>query len=150
MEYKVVRVSEENYSSFSDMIHWRITENQRLSTTDEINDNIKKELSNCNFYVFAVEIKNIFVGWISIIYLPKVGKYNGQGHVYIDELWIEPSHRSKGLAKALMEKAEDVSKELNATGIRLYVNEENPNAKNLYEKCGFIESGKAYFMEKKH
>ena len=148
MEYNIVRVSEDNYSSFIDMIHWRVTGNQRMATTEDINDNIKKELSNCNLYIFAVEIKNIFVGWISLIYLPKVGKYDGRGHVYIDELWVEPSYRSKGLAKALMKKADDITKELKATGIRLYVNEENPNAKNLYEKSGFVESGKTYFMEK--
>lgn len=38
--------------------------------------------------------------------MPKVGKYNGFGHVYVDELWIHPSYRRNGLAYELMKKAE--------------------------------------------
>ena len=48
----------------------------------------------------------------------------------------------------LMKKADILKEELSATGIRLYVNTENPNAEALYKLCGFQNSGKAYFMEK--
>ena len=47
-----------------------------------------------------------------------------------------------------MKKADDLKKELEATGIRLYVNVNNPTAKKLYEHCGYLEVGQAYFMEK--
>ena len=67
---------------------------------------------------------------------------------YIDELWVEPNFRGRGFAKALMKKADDLKKELEATGIRLYVNVNNPTAKKLYEYCGYLEDGQAYFMEK--
>ena len=40
------------------------------------------------------------------------------------------------------------AEEYNATGIRLYVNENNPIAHNLYTVCGFKGEDKAYFMEK--
>lgn len=49
-----------------------------------------------------------YVGWISLIYMPKAGKWNGHGHIYVDELWIEPSFRGQGLAKALMRKADEL------------------------------------------
>ena len=148
MDYKIIRITAENYSKFDDMIYWRITGKQRKETIENIDDKIRLELLNTNLYIYAIEVENIYVGWISLIYLPKVGKYNGQGHIYVDELWVEPTYRNKGLAKLLLGKADDVVKELNATGVRLYVNEENPSALNLYKKCGFIESGKAHFMEK--
>ena len=45
-------------------------------------------------------------------------------------------------------KADELKDELNATGIRLYVNVNNPIAQKLYEACGYVEDGRAIFMEK--
>ncbi len=47
-----------------------------------------------------------------------------------------------------MKKADDLKIELEATGIRLYVNVNNPTAKKLDEHCCYLEDGQAYFMEK--
>ena len=47
-----------------------------------------------------------------------------------------------------MKKADDLKTELEATGIRLYVNVNNLTAKKVYEYCGYREDGQAYFMEK--
>lgn len=47
-----------------------------------------------------------------------------------------------------MKKADDLKIELEAAGVRLYVNTQNPTAKNLYTHCGYSEYGQAYFMEK--
>ena len=47
-----------------------------------------------------------------------------------------------------MKKADDLKMELEATGIRLYVNVNNQTAKKLYEHSGYLEDGQAYFMEK--
>ncbi len=66
----------------------------------------------------------------------------------MDELWVQPDYRGKGLAKALMKKADELKQNYNATGVRLYVNVNNPTAKGLYESCGYVEDGQAYFMEK--
>ena len=83
-----------------------------------------------------------------MVYIPKVGRWKGNGHVYVDELWVEPSFREQGVAKALMKKADELKTELDATGIRLYVNVNNPIAQRLYGSCGYREDGQAYFMEK--
>ncbi|MDF2612070.1 MAG: Acetyltransferase family [Lachnospiraceae bacterium] len=148
MNYKIVRVNTGNYSKFSDLVHWRMTGKQRHATDYAPSDEIKTELANANLYIYAIEVEDKFVGWISLIYLPKVGKFNGHGHIYVDELWMEPSFRNNGLAKVLMAKADGVAKELKATGIRLYVNEENPIAQKLYKNCGYTASCTAYMMQK--
>lgn len=72
----------------------------------------------------------------------------GQGHIYVDELWIQPLYRRKGLAKELMKKADEMAKALDVTGIRLYVNATNQEAKDLYERCGYSCSCSAFLMEK--
>lgn len=148
MNYMIQKINENNYSLFDDMIFWRENGFERSPLQTPISEQIKKELTNPNLYIYAVMAGGRYVGWISLIYMPKVGKWKGQGHIYVDELWIEPNFRGCGLAKALMQKAEELKIQLNATGIRLYVNVNNPTARKLYQSCGYGEDGQAYFMEK--
>ena len=153
MAYNIVKVTRSNYHHFDDMIFWRMhnkerTEEQKLLSKGEENSRVLDELDNPNLYIYAVVIERKMVGWISLIYLPKVGKFGGQGHVYVDELWIQPLYRRKGLAKELMKKADEMAKALDVTGIRLYVNATNQEAKDLYERCGYSCSCSAFLMEK--
>ena len=152
-EYKIIKVDNQNYSMFDDMVFWRINRRERTyaEKLEAANNNFKDiylALDNPNLYVYAALDKDKFVGWISIIYMPKVGRLNGLGHVYVDELWVEPTYRKQGIANKLMKKADELLNTTASAGIRLYVNSENPKAKMLYEKCGFSENGIAYFMEK--
>jgi ribosomal protein S18 acetylase RimI-like enzyme len=148
MNYKIIKIDAGNYSLFDDMVYWRMNGSERLPLKEAITQNILTELSNPNLFIYAVEVEKRYVGWISLIYMPKVGKYNGYGHIYVDELWIHPSYRKNGLAYELMKKAEILKQEKCATGIRLYVNTDNTNSKKLYEKCAFRVSCSAYLMEK--
>lgn len=148
MIFIIERINSQNYPLFEDMVFWRENGSERKPLHRPVAEQIKKELENPNLYIYAVMVDNRYVGWISLVYIPKVGKWNGHGHIYVDELWIEPSFRGQGLAKALMRKADELKIRLEATGIRLYVNIYNPTAKKLYEHCGYLEDGQAYFMEK--
>lgn len=148
MYYKIVKINEGNYSLFDDMIYWRMNGNERVPLKEAVPQSIKNELRNPNLFIYAVEVDSRYVGWISLIYMPKVGKYNGHGHVYVDELWVEPSYRNNGFAYELMKKADILKQEKCAAGIRLYVNTDNMNAKRLYEKCDYSIFCGAYLMEK--
>jgi len=150
MDFSIERVDENNYFLFDDMVFWRENGFERELTERMPSEQIKKELANPNLHVYVAMVKKRYVGWITLIYLPKIGsRWNGHGHVYVDELWVAPDFRGRGFAKALMQKADELKKELDATGIRLYVNVNNPTAQKLYEHCGYIEDGKACFMEKR-
>lgn len=149
MDFKIERIDENNYILFDNMVFWRENGFEREVSPSSLSDQMIKELNRANFYVFAVMVEGRFVGWISLTYIPKIGsRWNGHGHIYVDELWVQPDYRGRGLAKALMKKADDLKSEYNASGIRLYVNINNPTAQKLYESCGYIEDGQAYFMEK--
>ena len=148
IEYQIERIEESNYNLFEDMIFWRETGSEREPVQTSVSSAIVHELANPNLYVYAVRVEERFVGWISLVYIPKVGKWKGRGHVYIDELWVEAHYRGRSLAKALMQKADELCRDFDAAGIRLYVNMENPAAKGLYENCGFREDGRALFMGK--
>lgn len=148
MNFTIERIDSQNYPLFEDMVFWRENGFERKPLHRLVAEQIKKELANPNLYIYAVMVDKRYVGWISLIYMLKAGKWNGHGHIYVDELWIEPSFRGQGLAKLLMKKADELKTKLEATGIRLYVNIHNPTAKKLYEHCGYLEDGQAYFMEK--
>lgn len=146
---KIDRIDVHNYSRFDDMVFWRENGCEREPTHTPVSEQMKKQLANPNLQVYAVEVENRYVGWISLVYIPKIGsRWKGRGHVYVDELWVEPGYRGRGYAKALMAKAEELKREWDANGIRLYVNVNNPTAQKLYERCGYREDGQACFMEK--
>ena len=148
MDFRIEKIDESNNSLFEDMIFWRENGFERKPVNTPVSEAIKNESLNPNLYVYAANVSERYVGWISLIYMPKIGKWKGHGHVYVDELWVAPTFRGQGVARALMKKADDLKVELEATGIRLYVNVNNPAAKKLYESCGYQEDGQAYFMEK--
>lgn len=148
MNYTIEKIDVNNYSLFDDMVFWREHGNEREPSQILISEQMKNELSNPDLYVYAVKVDGRYVGWISCVYIAKVGRWNGHGHIYVDELWVEPSYRGNGFAKALLKKADELKDKLGATGIRLYVNVNNPIAQKLYESCGYVEDGKAIFMEK--
>lgn len=148
MDYTIEKIDANNHSFFDDMVFWRENGYEREPSQEPVSEQIKKELLNPDLFVYAVKVDGRYVGWISCVYIAKVGKWKGHGHIYVDELWVEPSFRGNGFAKALLKKADELKDKFEATGIRLYVNVNNPVAQNLYETCGYIEDGRAIFMEK--
>lgn len=144
----IVRIGVDNYPLFDDMLFWREHGAERPRGTGTLPAAVEQELRNPNLCLFAAEMEGRFVGWISLVYIPKVGKWQGHGHVYVDELWVAPEFRRRGVGAALMAKADEMKAKWNAAGIRLYVNAGNPGAKRLYEACGFSADGQAIFMEK--
>lgn len=148
MDYIIEKIDASNHSLFDDMVFWRENSYEREPSQEPVSNQIKNELLNPNLFVYAVKVDGRYVGWISCVYIAKVGKWKGHGHIYVDELWVEPSFRGNGFAKALLKKADELKDKFEATGIRLYVNVNNPVAQNLYEACGYVEDGRAIFMEK--
>jgi len=152
MDYTIVRVTRYNYALFDDMVFFRMNDRER--TPEEQSEPrdfgaVFAALNEKNLRVFAAQVGDRFVGWISAVYIPKVGRYNGRGHLYIDELWTAPAFRRHGIAYALMNEAERVAREMTAAGLRLYVGDDNPGALALYVKCGYRDRGSdAHFMDK--
>ncbi|MFT9495256.1 GNAT family N-acetyltransferase [Anaerosolibacter sp.] len=151
MEVQIVPITIENYSIFDDMVAWRVngkerTEAEKISNKNFPLENIRYNLDHEGFYVYGALFENRFIGWISLVYLPKIGAWNN-GIIYVDELWTAPLYRNNGVGQRLMEKAFKLQKKLNACKIRLYVDPENIAAVRLYEKCGLLNLGNALFMQ---
>ncbi|WP_034327772.1 GNAT family N-acetyltransferase [Alkaliphilus transvaalensis] len=145
----IEKVSKENYHMFDDMVAWRISGVERSVEEKKLNkqtvfSDAYIQLGQQGFYAFAAKVEGRYVGWITMILTPKIGKWH-RGIVYVDEVWTAPVYRRKGVAFALMQKAFDVANETNAVKVRLYT--DNIPAQRLYEKCGFKVTNHAVFME---
>lgn len=141
---EVVKVNKDNYEVFDDMV-CRRTGKERSRPLDP---DVLEVLENPNLTVYAAEKNGRFVGWISIVHIPKVGHWKKSGHLYIDELWVEPDHRKEGIGAKLINTADLMFEKVKLDGMRLYVSMDNPAAIRLYEKHGFSIRDEAYFMDK--
>ena len=153
MEVGIVRINKANYYLFDELVFYRINSSRRNEEENMQPLNFSgcfEALDNSNLYVFAAEFNNEFVGWISINYLPKIGRTNGKGYLFIDELWVDSAFRNRGIAKSLMYKADEVANTLSCLGTRLYVSADNESAIRLYEKCGYTNKRKTYYMDKEY
>lgn len=69
------------------------------------------------------------------------------GEFYIDSIAVFKEYRGKGIAKALIARAEERSRELEIPVLGLLVDDENPNAAKLYTSLGFRPINIREFME---
>ena len=152
MQFTIEKINKDNYGMFEDLTFVR--KNGREKTAEESAlpreyAQTLKTLANENLYIFAAKTDGKFVGYVSAVYIPKVGSPKSPGHFFIDELWTQPEYRKSGIAYALMSQAEEASKEAGAIGMRLYTGSDNTAARALYKKCGYENLGcDACFMEK--
>lgn len=81
-------------------------------------------------YAFTLDGENAGYALLSKSFCPEVGG----SIVWIEQLYINESHRGKGVAKAFLAFIE---REFGPDRIRLEVEEDNGNAIHLYEKNGY-------------
>jgi len=94
--------------------------------------------------VYLVREELTAVGYLVICFDYSL-EYRGKG-AWIDELFVEASHRGKGIGTQLLDLAETASRELNAKFLHLEVTHGNP-ALELYRRRGFLDH-RRYLMSK--
>lgn len=100
-----------------------------------------------NEEIFIARIENKIVGYI--ILSKREGKKNGYRYrkkLDIDAMGVDEEFRNQGIGSKLLEYVRDYAKENGYTDLRLTVNEENLNARHLYEKMGFKVKNIAYSL----
>ena len=63
------------------------------------------------------------------------------GTALVTSMWVEPTARRRGVATALLEACEGWARDGGCLRIELEVAELNPDARLLYERAGFLETG---------
>ncbi len=72
------------------------------------------------------------------------------GEYYLDTVSVSPMHQGKGIGKGLIRAVLQHAKALGHDKAGLLVDEENPNAKRLYENLGFEPAGHKLLLGKMH
>lgn len=63
------------------------------------------------------------------------------GRMHLVGMWVDPRHRRRGVAKALVEQAVRWAEERRAREVILWVVDRNLPARRLYERAGFRPTG---------
>ena len=72
------------------------------------------------------------------------------GEIYIDTIAVSPDFQGKGIGTKILDYLiDEISHKKNQT-LGLLVDFDNPNAKKLYEKKGFVVVGEKTLMSKNH
>ena len=77
--------------------------------------------------------------------------WSGALDAYLEEVYVAPAHRGRGIGRALLESVLEVARAQGATRIDLGTSETDTAAIGLYESCGFsnLEHGaKMLFYER--
>jgi GNAT superfamily N-acetyltransferase len=97
-------------------------------------------------WVLAAEADGQPAGVAVAVRAPKLD--GRRGFVFVDELMVLPEQRRRGVAQALLERVEELARELGLAGVRLLARRENEAARRLYARRGYAES-ECVFCEKK-
>lgn len=62
----------------------------------------------------------------------------------LNDLFVDPAVRKRGVAEALMKHAEQFAYEMGSRGLFLRTARDNYPAQQLYEKCGWVRDEKFY------
>ncbi len=100
-------------------------------------------VSNDKFIGFVIEEDEEVIG--AMFAHRKVWWTNDE--IFIDELFIHPDQQGRGYGKLLMDKVEELSKELGLGGVTLLTNKHHP-AKLFYERNGYVMAETIVFMYK--
>lgn len=64
--------------------------------------------------------------------------HNSTQEVWLGWFGILPQYRGDGYGRALLERSMDMARQEGYQTLRLYTDEENAEARNLYQKAGFV------------
>ena len=96
--------------------------------------------------MLVIEVENAIVGFMAIVFGFSL-EFGGRD-AFIDELYVSPQARSRGLGTEALAIAERVCSSANVVALHLEVEHENLRAIELYKRAGFFEHTR-YLMTKR-
>jgi ribosomal protein S18 acetylase RimI-like enzyme len=95
--------------------------------------------SSASGRIFVAEVSHGVVGFVAVLaaVVPESPDDAPTPYAYLSDLVVLPTHRRRGLGRALMEHAEEFARAAGATELRVGVLARNEAAGRLYESSGF-------------
>ncbi|WP_163831304.1 GNAT family N-acetyltransferase [Spartinivicinus ruber] len=96
---------------------------------------IKERLVNKDSVIFLAFVNNQSVGFTQLY--PAFSSVAMKRMWYLNDLYVHPDYRKKGIAEALLEQAQQLALDTDALTVKLATAVDNNEAKALYEKVGY-------------
>ena len=103
------------------------------------NDSFSKVIKSKNNFIYVAEENKQLIGFVSFS-VRLVVRY-AKPIAELDELFVLPEYRGKGIGKSLMNKILDKAKELNCYRLFIETHYNHKAAHKLYEKLSFTNYG---------
>jgi ribosomal protein S18 acetylase RimI-like enzyme len=65
---------------------------------------------------------------------------------HLESIWVAPTHRRRGVFRALLQALAEIHRPLGVTELLLWVLEDNHDAQRAYEALGFEPTGERQFL----
>ena len=101
----------------------------------------KDKIASENAYMFVAEDGDELTGFISATVEESIPIFSRGAKLTINEMYVDPEHRRKGLASDMMGRIEEVAEDGDVETLELSVDVENDSAQELYRAHGF-ETGR--------
>jgi ribosomal protein S18 acetylase RimI-like enzyme len=86
------------------------------------------------FGVLIAEMDDVFAGLC--LYFPSFSTWYGRPGVYVQDLYVEPAFRGRGVGERLLRRLAAQTRDGGGVYLRLSVDVENSSAQRFYEKIG--------------
>lgn len=120
---------------------YRIFYNQ-ASNLEAAKEFLKQRFQNNDSVVFAANDNGELVGFTQLY--PSFSSVSMKRIWILNDLYVEESHRRRGIAKLLMRSAEEYAKESGAIRVILATQISNITAQKLYEARDYIKNEEFY------
>ena len=93
-----------------------------------------------------VPVGHLFIRWTGNTEVPRIVDLYPQAAQFADcpelcELYVDPERRCRGIGTQLLRRGLQLACERGASQVAICVNTDNPRARSLYERLGFVEPG---------
>ncbi len=115
-------------------------EEDRYSKHDS--DSFYKVIKNPNNLIYIAESKGVLIGFATLS-LRNVVRYP-KPIAELDELYVNPKYREKGIGRKLVEKVEQKAKQLDCYVIYIESHNDRKTAHKFYQSQGYSKYGFAF------
>lgn len=107
---------------------------------------LQERITNNDSEIFVAENeKSQLIGFVQLY--PLFSSTRMKKFWLLNDLFVDPNHRSKGISIGLIERSKQLVKETNACGMSLETEKSNQIGNSLYQKTGFELNKSCNFYE---
>ncbi|MGX9135110.1 N-acetyltransferase family protein [Rummeliibacillus sp. JY-2-4R] len=118
---------------------------QQTSDLEGAKTYIKHRLENNDSVIFVVKDQNEYAGFTQLY--PTFSSISMKKAWVLNDMYIDPGFRKRGLGEMLLNKAKNYAIETGAKSIILETAPDNHDAQRLYEKNGYERDSQFYHYE---